>query len=229
MELDDLTKAIKKEVLEHNYTEEDAEIEFIASAQALLHFQCIYRFNSGQKFKYDFIRRNIAFYKMYFAVLGLEVIDSPSEQMIALSATKVPYPQQANRIKKDDTAILLCLRLIFDEARKVGDTQENGEVLTDTDQIYDRMNDATNLKPLKQADLNKTLSKLKRFGLIKFEGDDSDVYFRLVLILPGIIHATNEISLFQINQWALTNSFDPIIPPKKELLSNDAGQGVQDV
>ena len=207
IELKEFTDAVEKEAAEQNIDDDQAETVLKKALQALLHHQCIYSFSPNQRSLYECLHRHFIFLRKYFAALNIEVVHLPQERMIALFSHKIPHPTNRNTLRKDETAVLLCLRLLFNEARELGNVNEYGVAEATSDDLVDRLQDAAGISPPSDNRLKQIIDKFRKSGMMRHLADDKDETFIIFEILPGVQHVTPDVTIEHIRQWAITGSY----------------------
>jgi hypothetical protein len=155
--------------------------------QALLTHQIIYP-DTGllRRDTYDLIRRHSLFFERYFGAMGMGVTIEPATGMIALVRGQNRYGWQFNRLKKDETLILLALRLTLDEGLRAGLVDDAGRVETNTDEIFDRIRTLAKVEPPGQSRLEEILKWLRKRGAVLLHEPDRLERITPVTVLPGL-------------------------------------------
>jgi Domain of unknown function (DUF4194) len=155
--------------------------------QALLTHQIIYP-DTGllRRDTYDLIRRHSLFFERYFGAMGMGVTIEPATGMIALVRGQNRYGWQFNRLKKDETLILLALRLTLDEGLRAGLVDDAGRVETNTDEIFDRIRTLAKVEPPGQSRLEEILKWLRKRGAVLLHEPDRVERITPVTVLPGL-------------------------------------------
>lgn len=181
------------------------EDELIRCVQTLMSRQCLYQ----REVRYARSFRIIAspayqdFFRKYFAVMGLELVHDQRAGMIAL---KVPagakrIDWQASRLKKDETLVLLALRLAYEEGfhdKRMGD---DGEVDISTDDLLEKLEVVAGAT-MEETRLTEILSLLKKHGVLSLGERDPVDRVRPLTILPGIEIVVPQTYAEHIKDWA---------------------------
>jgi Domain of unknown function (DUF4194) len=155
--------------------------------QALLTHQIVYPDTSLlRRDIYDLIRRHNMFFERYFNAMGVALTIEPSTGMIALVRGANRYGWQFSRLKKDETLVLLALRLTFDEGLRAGIMDEAGRVETNTDEIFDRIRTLGKAEPPVESRLEEILKWLRKRGGVVVHDPDRAERITPVTVLPGI-------------------------------------------
>lgn len=165
------------------------EAEITRCIQIMLSRQCIYanQHGIGPSYRVLATPQYQSFFRKYFAAMGLEFHHDIRSGLIALKVpAKVPrFDHQSQRLRKDETAVLLALRVAYEEAFKNKQYNELGIVETTTDELFDKLEVIGGIT-IDDARLREILTMLKRKGII--DQGDLDPIDRVtpLTILPGI-------------------------------------------
>lgn len=126
----------------------------------------------------------------FFAVLGYEVILDQNQGAVMI---KSESNSGAIRLKRDDTVILLILRLLYHE--KLKETSLNENIVISVSDIQDKYNYLELKRHINKTDLVNALRLYRRYNLIETMGDITMSNTKLVL-LPTLLYAikTEEIT-----------------------------------
>lgn len=127
------------------------------------------------------------FFRKYFSAMGLEFHHDPRSGLVAL---RVPgaaprYDQQSMRLKKDETAVLLALRVAYEEAFRNKQFNDLGTVEATTDDIYDKLTVIGGVE-IESARLMDILFFLRKKGIVELGERDPVERVTPLTILPGI-------------------------------------------
>lgn len=157
--------------------------------QVMLARQCIYpgMHGLGPVYRVLSTPEYQGFFRKYFAATGLEFHHDTKSGMVAL---KVPggvprYDHQAGRLRKDETAVLLALRVVYEEAFRSKQFDELGRAETTTNDIYDKLAVIAGIE-LDETRLLEILSFFKKKGIVEIGERDPVERVRPLTILPGI-------------------------------------------
>lgn len=157
--------------------------------QVLMARQCIYpgQHMTGPSHRVLSTPEYQPFFRRYFAAMGLEFYHDPRSGMVAL---KVPGDQarfdwQSARLKKDETLVLLALRLAYEEGFAARTMDEAGVVAVTTDDLFDKLRGIAKVE-IEETRLTEILDLLRRKGVVQpGERDPVDRVWPLS-ILPGV-------------------------------------------
>jgi hypothetical protein len=183
--------------------------EMLQSAlQALLFHQCLYE-DWPHAQAYRIIARHLSNVQPIVGAFGYRVTHHPVSNMIVLQSSGVVYGTQLARLKKDETTVLLVLRLLYAEG--VSSLDEYGRVEITTDDVHDRLRAAGDEPPPMQR-LSEILKMFHRKGLVKI-GDRDPVEQLIVLtIMPGITVLVPDVYVEALVQWLEERSEDASPP-----------------
>lgn len=174
------------------------ELEDLQSAmQAILFHQCLYE-DWPHAPSYRLLVRHLAHVQPILAAFGYGLRHHPVAHMLVLEATSQVYGLQMSRLKKDETAVLVVLRLLYAEG--ISALDENGRVEATTDDIHDRLKTCGE-EPPPIARLLDILRSLQRKGLVRVGDHDATEQLTVVTIMPGITILVSDIYVEAVIQW----------------------------
>ncbi|MBE7210479.1 MAG: DUF4194 domain-containing protein [Gluconacetobacter diazotrophicus] len=159
---------------------EEGELH-VAMQAALLH-QCLYE-DWPHPPAFRLLSRHIAQVRPIFAAFGYRLVHHPAARMIVLETGAATFGLPATRLRKDETLVLLALRLLYAEG--IAALDESGRVEATTDDLHDRLR-AGNEEPPPMPRLLEILRGFARKGLLRL--GDAIAAERVVplTIMPGI-------------------------------------------
>ncbi len=163
--------------------------ELTSAIQVMITRQVIYSHTKGLGGTYEIVKTYGSFFDRYFKAMGLRFISSPRDQMVALSVPQGEsrYDAVYERLTKDETLILLSLRLVWEEAVANQDIAEGGICETTTGDVIDRFKSATQLEPPNEGRLMDILRLFQRRGAVRVGKRDSVERVTPLSILPGVV------------------------------------------
>ncbi|WP_019197726.1 DUF4194 domain-containing protein [Afipia birgiae] len=178
------------------------KVHIETAIQALLAHQIIYPDTSLLRREiYDLIRRHSTFFERYFGAMGVSIVIEPPTGMIALVRGQNRYGWQFSRLKKDETLVLLALRVIYDEGLRAGLMDEVGRVETNTDEIFDRIRTLGKADPPIESRLEEILKSLRRRGAVLLHDADRVERLTPVTVLPGIAILVDDVFTASVVKW----------------------------
>ncbi len=174
------------------------ELEDLQSAmQAILFHQCLYE-DWPHAPSYRLLVRHIAQVQPILAAFGYGLRHHPVAHMLVLEPISQVYGLQMSRLKKDETAVLIVLRLLYAEG--ISALDENGRVEATTDDIHDRLKTCGEEPPL-MARLLDILKTFHRKGLVRVGEHDAAEQLTVVTIMPGVTILVSDVYVEAVIQW----------------------------
>jgi hypothetical protein len=185
--------------------------EMTRSLQVLITRQCVYSHTPGIGRTYDLVRAYPTFYERYFGALGYRLDIAPRDQMVALAVPgdEPRYDGVFERLRKDETIVLLALRLLWEEAIRAHELGNAGMAETTTDAVVDRIEAATQGSPPEEARLLDILRRFQRHGAVRVGERDRMGRVSPLTILPGISVLVPDSYVEDLMAWAATPSGNP--------------------
>ena len=169
--------------------EPPSEEEITRCIQVMMAHQCIYPHQHNLKSVYRILSylEYQEFFRKYFRAMGLELFHDTRSGMIALKVISemTRHPSWSIRLKKDETHVLLALRLIYDEIFADGQQGERGEVETTTDDLVDKLVVIGNVQ-IAEARLLEILTAYEKKGITALGDRDPVDRVRVLMIYPGV-------------------------------------------
>ena len=182
--------------------------EMTRSLQVLITRQCVYAHTPGLGRTYDLVRAYPTFYERYFGALGYRLEISARDQMVALvvPGDEARYDGMFERLRKDETIVLLALRLLWEEAMRAHEIGDAGVVETTTDALVDRIESATQGSPPDEVRLLEILRRFQRNGAVRLGERDRVGRVSPLTILPGIAILVPDSYVEDLMAWVATPS-----------------------
>ena len=182
--------------------------EMTRSLQVLITRQCVYSHTPGIGRTYDLVRAYPTFYERYFGALGYRLEMSARDQMVALvvPGDEPRYDGMFERLRKDETIVLLALRLMWEEALRAHALGDAGVVEETTDGLVDRIETATQGPPPDEVRLLEILRRFQRNGAIRLGERDRVGRVSPLAILPGIAVLVPDSYVEDLLAWVATPS-----------------------
>jgi hypothetical protein len=199
------------------------EEQLQAALQALLFHQCLYEEWPSAP-AYRTVARHLAQIQPIVGAFGFKVTHHPVAHMLVLEATGAVYALHMSRLRKDETSVLLALRLLYAEG--VSSLDENGRVEITTDDVHDRLRAAGDEPPAMQR-LLEILRLFQRKGIVRMGELDPEEQIVILAIMPGVTVLVPDVYVEALVRW-LENRIDG--PPKGLLaiVADARGQGEAD-
>lgn len=173
------------------------------TANRLLYRQFITRGDPGGGSHFDRIVSNLDYFKDLFASFGFRFIFNDGWGYVGYVS---PTAFNNMRVPTQETIVLLCLRLLYNEGAEKGYfVNSTAEILVDEDEIQTVFSSmgSRNLKP---GELRAILTTFKRQGLIAFDQTHSLQVAADITIRPTITEAVDESFLARLEAWGGSSS-----------------------
>ncbi len=169
------------DALEHmTQTQQD---QFKDTANKLLSNTYLSRDKRDNKESYYFLMSYKDLFDEFFKILGYEIeLDTASGSVMLSGATA----SNTLKLKRDETIVLLILRLLYHE--KMKNTSLNDNIVCEVNDIHEKYDYLEIKKKLNKTDLLSSLRTFRRYNLIEITGDITTSYCKVV-ILPTILMA----------------------------------------
>lgn len=180
------------------------EAELTRALQVLLKSQCVYAGTPGIGRSYEIARHYAPFFQAYFACLdyGFEV--SHRDQMVFLRVPQdgVRHDGQSERLRKDETLVLLALRLAYEEGLRDHRVTTDGVVECTTDDIADSIRTAARSDPPEETRLTEILRLFARKGALRLGERDKTERITPLMVLPGVAVLSPDAWIEQVRAWS---------------------------
>lgn len=178
--------------------------ELRRALQILLTRQCVYSHTPGIGRTYDLIRAYSSFFERFFGTLGYRLVVNNRDQMVALlvPAGEARYDAVYERLRKDETIVLLALRLLWEEAIGNQDIGDGGIAEMTTGDLVDRIKTVTQTEPPDEARLLDILRVFQRHGAVRVGQRDRVEKVSPLTILPGIAVLVPDSYVEELLLWA---------------------------
>jgi len=181
------------------------EEQLQAALQALLFHQCLYE-DWPSAPAYRTVARHLALVQPIVGAFGFKVTHHPVAHMLVLEAMGVVYALHMSRLRKDETSVLLALRLLYAEG--VSSLDENGRVEITTDDVHDRLRAAGDEPPAMQR-LLEILRLFQRKGLVRVGELDPEEQVVTLAIMPGVTVLVPDVYVEALVQWLENRTDEP--------------------
>ncbi len=181
-----------------------SEEELIRALQVVLKAQIVYADTPGIGRSYELARHYAPFFASYFACLGYAFAVSHRDQMLALSVPEegARHDAPGERLRKDETLVLLSLRVVYEEGLAQGRTTSVGVVEATTDDLVETMRTGARSEPPDEARLIDILRLFVRRGALRMGERDRVERVTPLAILPGIAVLSSDRWMEQVRSWA---------------------------
>jgi len=189
-----------------------SEDELTRALQVLLKSQCVYAGTPGIGRSYEIARHYAPFFQGYFACLGYAFEVSHRDQMVFLRVPMdgVRHDAQSERLRKDETLVLLALRLAYEEGLRDHRVTTEGVVECTTDDIAESIRTAARNDPPEEARLIEILRFLARKGAVRLGERDRAERLTPLMVLPGIAVLSPDAWMDGVRAWAAARGEDEV-------------------
>ena len=178
--------------------------ELSRALQVLLKAQVIYSSTPGIGRAYELARHYAPFFTDYFACLGYALAVSHRDQMVSLApAPDAPRHDLASeRLRKDETLVLLALRLLYEEGLRDHRVGTDGIVESTTDAIVDKIRTVARNDPPDEGRLGDILRLVARRGGLRLGERDRTERVTPLALLPGLTVLASDAWLERLRGWS---------------------------
>lgn len=180
----------------------DEEVQ--SALQALLFHQCLYE-DWPYPPAYRLIARHLGHIQSIVGAFGYRLVHHAVAAMLVLEPGGVVYGVHMARLKKDETVVLLILRLLYAEG--VSSLDERGRVDSNTDEIHDRLRTAGEEPPAINR-LTEILKGFQRKGLVRLGENDPEEKVLQLQIMLGVTVLVPDVYVEGVIQWLERASFE---------------------
>ena len=157
--------------------------QFKDAANKLLASTFLSRDKKDNKESYYFLMSYKELFDEFFGILGYEIeLDIQSGSVMLTGATA----SNTLKLKRDETLVLLILRLLYHEKMKEASLNDN--IVCEVSDIHEKYDYLEIKKKLNKTDLVSSLRLFRRYNLIEVTGDLASSSCKIV-ILPTILMA----------------------------------------
>lgn len=199
-----------------NFTAE----ELTETANRLLHRQFITRGDHGGAGHFDRIVSNQDYFKDLFASFGFRFIFNDSWGYAGYVS---PTAYNNSRVPTQETIVLLCLRLLYNEGAEKGYfVDSSAQILVEEEEIRTVFSSMGGARTLKPGELREILTTFKRKGLVTFDQNNSLQVSVDVQIRPTITEVVDDSFLARLEVWGGHSSGKDADAPAAEQDADDA-------
>jgi hypothetical protein len=173
------------------------EEELQSALQAILFHQCLYE-DWPHAPAYRLLVRHLANVQPILGAFGYRLTHHPVAHMLVLEARTVAYGVHMSRLKKDETVVLLVLRLLYEEG--ISSLDEQGRVEITTDDLHDRIR-TSGEEPPPMPRLLEILRLFQRRGIVRIGERDLAEQLVVLTIMPGVTMLVPDVYVEAIIQW----------------------------
>ncbi|MCM1131776.1 MAG: DUF4194 domain-containing protein [Anaeroplasma bactoclasticum] len=171
--------------------------QFRDTANKLLATTFLCRDKKDNKESYYFLMSFKDLFDEFFKLLGYEIKLDTALGCVMLEGAS---PANTLKLRRDESIILLILRLLYHEKAK--DTSLNDNIVCSVADIHEKYDYLQIKRKLNKTDLVSAVRLLRRYNLIEFTGDVTSSACRIV-ILPTILMAIKSEDVNEVYQAIL--------------------------
>lgn len=200
-----------EELLQKPQNQDVEASEFRVIASRMLRQQTLYRDDWNSRPTYDFLLRFRRYFSDLFDALGLDLVISERDLIIALK----PRESQARaRLSLDETVLLLSLRAAFEQGVASFDIGDHGEVRITSMDLLERYEATTGRVRPAWPRVRDILKEFKRRRFIALEEEFPEESGVQIVVRPSIRELTGEGYLARIDEFlAARSGTEDEIPP----------------
>ncbi len=175
-----------------NQTEKN---KFKDCANELISYTFLCRDKEDNKEDYYFVLGHQSLFANFFSIIGYELTIKQD-----LGILKITNENNSNilRLSRDNTVLLLILRLLYSESMK--ETSLNNNIIVNVEDIQNKYNYLEIKQRLNKTDLVKALRLFRKYNLIEVIGlKDQLVANTKVILLPTLLLAVEVSNISAVN------------------------------
>lgn len=178
--------------------------EMQTALQVLMVHQCIYPSTQRIGRTYEIVKTHSGYFQKVLDAMGRGLKIDSTSQMIAVTVdpSESRYDWHYSKLKRDETMVLLALRLAYEEGMQESRMNERGAVEVTSDDVVDKLQAIFHDFAIAEKRLYEILDFFKRKGFIRPGPLDRQEHARVIEIMPGIDIATPDGYLDHLTAWA---------------------------
>ncbi len=184
-------------------SEDEIEADLKRALRDLRARQVIHSDDAGLRGSYQTILSALRFFEAHFGTEGYALKVNDRSQYVILLPGEVGITNRRHTLKRDETLVILMLRVLWQERGQTGDLDELGRVSLDSETLMDRSVLLAGPEFPTYTRLKEVLIGLRRRGLVRFTDEDEDreeqiIGFQVTAAINDIVDATyaNDVSAF---------------------------------
>lgn len=183
--------------------------EFESAAYRLVSEQVLYHADKQSRVAYWLVERYTKDFIQALEPLGIDVEVNTLLRYVFAK----PRHAKSGTASVTQTLLALVLRSIYDESARVGQQNDNGEVICDLVELDEKYRLATGRELPSKMEFDALIRQFKRWGIAKMadeqnlesmDGDDDSKLY--VLIRPAIVDVLGDAALQRLGHWAQSKS-----------------------
>ena len=177
--------------------------ELTETANRLLHRQFVFRSDIGGTAHFERVQRHLDYFKELFASLGFQFVFNDGWGYVGFVSPKA-YGNA--RVATQETIVLLCLRLLYDEGAQKGYFIDGSADVLVAEEEVQTIYSSFGSRRLKPGELREILMQFKRRGLVSFDQSHSLNVDVDVSLRPTLAKVVDESFLARIDAWRAASS-----------------------
>ena len=173
------------------------QIQFKDTANKLLSNTFLCRDKKDNKENYYFLMSYKEVFDEFFKILGYEIVLDTTLGSVMLEGASA---SNTLKLKRDESVILLILRLLYHEKAK--DASLNDNIICSVADVHEKYDYLQIKRKLNKTDLVSSMRLFRRYNLIEITGDITTSTCRIV-ILPTILMAIKSEDVTSVYQTIL--------------------------
>jgi hypothetical protein len=188
--------------------------EFETAAYRLAAEQVLYYADKHSRVAYWLVERYERDFKQVLIPFGIRLLVNRQMRY----ACAIPEHAKAGTATVQQTVLALVLRKIYDESARLGQLNDDGEVICDLVELEEKYRLETHRELPRKSELDALLGMLKRWGLARTSSEQAGMDGEygpgtqpyVVVIRPAIVEVLGEVALQRLSQWSDFAAADPM-------------------
>lgn len=193
------------ETLASRTDQQNTAEDFESAAYRLVTEQVLYHSDKHSRIAYWLVNQYAKDFERALEPLGIELVVNDLLRYVYAK----PLRAKKGTASVSQTLLALVLRSIYDESARVGQLNDDGEVLCDLIELDEKYRLATGRELPSKTEFDSILRQFKRWGIVRMadeqnieemDGDADSQQF--ILIRPAIAVVLGEAALQRLGHWA---------------------------
>lgn len=196
--------------------------DFEAAAYRMVTEQVLYHADRASKAAYHLVERYERDIRDALEPLGVDV--RVNRQLRYVYA--IPRHGKSGGATTQQTVFALVLRMVYEDGAKVGDLNDDGEVICDLIELEEKYRILTGRELPAKGELDALMRSMKRWGIARLSTEHDDIGDEglvdqpyAVVIRPAIVDILGETALQRLSQWQGAS-----IPAAEDAAGEEPGQ-----
>lgn len=196
--------------------------DFEAAAYRMVTEQVLYHADRASKGAYHLVERYERDIRDALEPLGVDV--RVNRQLRYVYA--IPRHGKSGGATTQQTVFALVLRMVYEDGAKVGDLNDDGEVICDLIELEEKYRILTGRELPTKGELDALMRSMKRWGIARLSTENDDIGEEglvdqpyAIVIRPAIVDILGETALQRLSQWQGAS-----IPAVEDAAGEEPGQ-----